>query len=361
MEDMVVNRSFWSGRRVFLTGHTGFKGSWLCIWLQSMGAIVHGFALKPPTTPSLFVNAGVEKRLSSSTEGDIRDLLSLRNALEKSQAEIVFHLAAQPLVRDSYQNPVETYATNVMGTVNILEALRSTYTVRAFLNVTTDKVYENQEWFWAYRESDRLGGYDPYSNSKACSELVTSCYRSSYFNETNYKNHRIAIATARAGNVIGGGDWASNRLVPDCIRAFSCQQKVKVRYPEATRPWQYVLDPLNGYLLLAQRMFESGSQFNGAWNFAPDSNEPQTVRRIVETAARLWGEGASFTEETVSNAHEAASLRLDSSKARQVLGWRTRWNMETTLNSTVQWFKAFLAGKPAYDLCISQISEFKQT
>ena len=227
MEDMVGNKSFWSGRRVFLTGHTGFKGSWLCIWLQSMGAIVHGFALKPPTTPSLFVNAGVEKALASSTEGDIRDFLSLRNALEKSQAEIVFHLAAQPLVWDSYQNPVETYATNVMGTVNILEALRSTSTVRAFLNVTTDKVYENQEWFWAYRESDRLGGYDPYSNSKACSELVTSCYRSSYFNETNYVDHRIAIATARAGNVIGGGDWASNGFCRTALKLSHINRKSK--------------------------------------------------------------------------------------------------------------------------------------
>lgn len=359
MENLVNEKQFWSGRRVFITGHTGFKGSWLSIWLHAMGAQLHGYSLAPPTEISLFETAGVEKLLVSSIKNDVRNLLSLRAALEAAQPDIVFHLAAQPLVQDSYRYPVETYSTNVMGTVNLFEALRSSTTVRAVVNVTTDKVYENKEWFWGYREIDALGGYDPYSNSKACSELVTTAYRSSFFHEKDYQAHRVAIATARSGNVIGGGDWARNRLFPDCIRAFSGQENVLVRNPDATRPWQHVLDPLYGYMRLARKLLEEGPKYSGSWNFSPDAENAKTVSWVVQHTATLWGENAGFVIDSTDHPHEASTLMLDNSKARSLLGWKSRWDAAQAIERAVEWFKLFRNGHEAYRLCRSQIERFE--
>jgi CDP-glucose 4,6-dehydratase len=359
MENMVEDGNFWAGRRVFLTGHTGFKGSWLCIWLHSLGAELYGYALKPPTEPSLFCMAGVRKLMTASTENDIRDLAALRSALVSAQPEVVFHMAAQPLVRDSYKDPVETYSINVMGTVNLFEALRSCPSVRAVASVTTDKVYENMEWVWGYRETDRLGGHDPYSNSKACTELVTAAFRSSYFNEKDYPKHGVAIATARAGNVIGGGDWAAERLVPDCVRAFTSHQKVKIRYPNSIRPWQHVLDALNGYMILAKSLAEAGTRFSGAWNFSPENRDARSVSWVVQTAAALWGGDAQYSIGTDENPHEAGLLMLDHSKARQLLGWKPRWNIEKALEKTVGWFKFSERGTNAFEICRSQITSFE--
>jgi CDP-glucose 4,6-dehydratase len=285
----------------------------------------------------------------------------LSEAVSAAKPEVVFHLAAQPLVKDSYSYPIETYSTNVMGTVNLLEAVRSTASVRAVVNITTDKVYENREWVWGYRETDALGGFDPYSNSKACSELVTSAYRDSFFNEKNYQNHQVAIATARSGNVIGGGDWAANRLLPDCISAFQSNKKVILRYPNSVRPWQHVLDTLNGYLMLARKLFEEGSQFGGGWNFSPDPADGKTVSWIVDAAARLWGQNSGYIAVPTESAHETGLLMLDSSKSRYALGWKPRWHIEYALSHTVGWFKSFHAGENAYQLCRSQIALFEDS
>lgn len=359
MENLVAKDKFWPGRRVLITGHTGFKGSWLCIWLHSLGSKLYGYSLEPPTEPSLFMTAGVERLLASSTRGDVRDLSSLRAALDRAQPEVIFHLAAQPLVQDSYRYPVETYSTNVLGTVHVLEAIRSLATVRAVVNVTTDKVYENREWVWGYRETDALGGFDPYSNSKACSELVTTAYRNSFFNERDYHIHKVAIATARSGNVIGGGDWARNRLFPDCVKAFSCGEKVKVRHPNSIRPWQHVLDPLNGYMALAQGLVEKGAGLSGGWNFSPDSSDARTVSWVVETAARLWGDSASYVIESAGNLHETDILTLDNSKARRTLGWKPRWDALQAVTRAVEWGKLFQQGSDALELCRSQIESFE--
>jgi CDP-glucose 4,6-dehydratase len=347
--------SFWRGRSVLLTGHTGFKGSWLSLWLQSLGAQVHGFALAPPTDPALFEEAGVIDGLASHTIGDVADLEALRAVFAAARPEVVLHLAAQPLVRRSYDDPVETFRTNVMGTVNVLEAARATTSVRAIVNVTTDKCYENREWDWPYREIDPLGGYDPYSSSKACSELVTAAYRNSFAEESG-----VAIASGRAGNVIGGGDWAADRLVPDCLRAFESGQPVVIRNPLATRPWQHVLEPLYGYLILAENLVSDRESFATAWNFGPHAQDVRPVDWIVDRMVALWGE-AQWRLDDAAQPHEAANLSLDTAKAMRRLNWRPRWPLDHALGQIVEWHKAWLAGQPARDLCLRQIEDFTNT
>lgn len=340
MEDVaVIDPGFWKGKRVFVTGHTGFKGSWLSLWLDEMGAHVIGYALHAPTSPSLFESLGLEKRMHS-IEADIRDLPTLKSTLAEHQPSIVLHLAAQPLVRDSYADPIETYATNVMGTAHLLEAVRATQSVRAALIVTSDKAYENREWPWGYRENDPMGGHDPYSSSKGCAELVTAAYRSSYFPPARLSEHGVAVATARAGNVIGGGDWARDRLFPDLIRGFIDGRPVEIRNPSAIRPWQHVLESLSGYLTLAQRLFRQDEQACAAWNFGPSESDHRTVSFIADRAAGLWGPEVRW-EHTGSEAlHEAHHLKLDCSKAKAHLGWTPIWDIETCLDRTVAWYKS---------------------
>lgn len=334
----------YKGRKVFVTGHTGFKGSWLCLLLQKLGADVYGYALEPPTHPSLFEEAEIEKRIHS-TIGDIRNYDLLLKILQRVQPEIIIHMAAQPLVRESYKNPRETYEINVMGTVNLLDACRQIKSVRAIVNVTTDKCYENKEWHWGYRENEPMGGYDPYSNSKGCSELVTSSFRNSFFNPSKYADHGVALASARAGNVIGGGDWADDRLIPDFIRAISRGEEVLIRSPYAIRPWQHVLEPLTGYLCLGAKLYNDGANYAQGWNFGPEDLDAKNVEWITRTICELWGENASFCVDTNPQPHEANYLKLDCSKAKAELGWEPRWNITQTLLSIVDWNKAFLAGE----------------
>lgn len=344
-------------RKVLITGHTGFKGSWLCLLLNKLGADVYGYALEPPTNPSLFTEAKIGEIITSFI-GDIRDYDKLFKVMQQVQPEIVIHMAAQPLVRESYKNPVETYSTNVMGTVHVLEACRHTSSVKAIVNVTTDKCYENREWHWGYRENEPMGGYDPYSNSKGCSELVTSSYRNSYFNPTRYAQHGVALASARAGNVIGGGDWADDRLIPDFIRAISKGEKVKIRSPYAIRPWQHVLEPLTGYLTLAAKLYTEGATYAQAWNFGPDDNDAQNVEWITKTICDLWADSASYELDTNPQPHEANYLKLDCSKAKAELGWVPKWNIETTLKSIVEWNKAYLESEDIRAVTINQINQY---
>jgi len=327
----------WSGRHVLLTGHTGFKGSWLALWLQRLGADVCGLSIEPPTAINLFEDARVGEGMRSVT-GDICDAGLVRRVFGEYQPEVVFHLAAQPLVRASYADPLGTYATNVMGTAHVLDACRSVDTVRAVVMITTDKCYENQDWMWPYRESDRLGGFDPYSNSKACAELVISAFRSSFFNPRDYARHGVAIASARAGNVIGGGDWAEDRLVPDAIRAFQKGIPVRIRNPRAVRPWQHVLEPLSGYIRLAGLLFDEGISQAEGWNFGPYPEDTRPVEWVVSELIRLWGEGASWEQETGHHPHEAQSLKLDISKASARLGWRPRLRIGEALAMTQAWY-----------------------
>ncbi|TXH31576.1 MAG: CDP-glucose 4,6-dehydratase [Burkholderiaceae bacterium] len=350
-----VHPEFWRGKRVFLTGHTGFKGGWISLWLQSMGAEVHGLALMPPPTPALFDEARVASGMHS-TIGDIRDLATVVSAMQDCQPEIVIHMAAQPLVRYSYVAPVETYATNVMGTVHVLEAARQVASVRAIVNVTTDKCYENKEWVWGYRESEPMGGYDPYSNSKGCSELVTSAYRQSFFQQG-----RVALASARAGNVIGGGDWASDRLVPDILRAFVAQQPVVIRNPHATRPWQHVLEPLSGYLTLAERLYQDGQALAEGWNFGPRDEDARPVQWIVEDMVRRWGRGADWQLDPGEHPHEAHYLKLDISKAAAGLGWQPRWNLPTALQHIVDWHQVWLDQGDVRAMCLQQIQQYNDS
>ncbi len=348
----MVTASFWHGKKVFLTGHTGFKGAWLCLWLHRLGAEVTGYALEPPTTPSLFELARVGE-LVTSVIADVRDPERLQAEMVKAAPDIVIHMAAQPLVRDSYKIPVETYATNVMGTVHLLEAVRCTPAVKAVVNVTTDKVYENREWHWGYRENEPMGGYDPYSSSKGCSELVTAAYRSSYF-----AGHGVAVATARAGNVIGGGDWANDRLIPDILRALLAGETVQIRNPHAIRPWQHVLEPLSGYLLLAQRLFENGDTFAQGWNFGPADDDAQPVEWLVQQLCRGWGGGAGYELDGGDHPHEAHYLKLDCSKARAELGWHSRWGLKKTLEGIISWTRLYQDGGDVRGASLQQIEEF---
>ena len=342
---------------MFITGHTGFKGSWLSLWLQSMGAQVIGYALVPPTNPSLFEVARVGEGMTSII-GDIRDLAHLRKAFAEHQPEIVIHMAAQPLVRYSYIEPVETYSTNVMGTVNLLEAVRGTDSVKAVVNVTSDKCYENREWVWGYRESEAMGGHDPYSNSKGCAELVTASYRNSYFHPEKYKEHGVAIASCRAGNVIGGGDWADDRLIPDIMRAITQGKPVNIRNPHAIRPWQHVLEPLSGYLVLAQKLHEEGTAYAEGWNFGPNDQDAKPVQWIVEKLTKAWGEDASWTLDGGDHPHEAHYLKLDCSKAKAQLDWHPRWHLDQALSAIISWQRAYRDGCDMRDMTIGQINAY---
>lgn len=354
---MVTMQNFWRGKNVLVTGHTGFKGSWLCLWLQHWGAKVTGFALMPPTQPSLFEQAQVADKMTSII-GDIRDLAAIKAAVQQVQPEIVFHLAAQPLVRYSYQQPVETYATNVMGTLHVLESIRSINTVRAAVMITTDKCYENKEWYWGYRENEPLGGHDPYSSSKACAELLIASYRHSYFPNTRYQEHQTAIASARAGNVIGGGDWAQDRLIPDIIRSLKLQQAINIRYPHSIRPWQHVLEPLSGYLGLAEKLYTDGINYAQAWNFASHAEDAKPVQWIVEKMLGLWGNNTGWTQESGEHLHEAHYLKLDCSKAHAELNWFPRWNLAIALEKIVEWHKAQINGANMQALSLAQIQEY---
>ena len=356
-----VNPSFWSGKRVFLTGHTGFKGGWLSLWLASMGAKVTGYALTPNTIPNFFEVAQVQSDLEKSHIADIRDLEKLQKAMADANPEIVIHMAAQPLVRYSYANPVETYATNVMGTVHVLECIRALSSVRAAVIVTTDKCYENKEWAWGYRENEPMGGHDPYSNSKGCAELVTSAYRDSYFSANTYSQHQVAIASARAGNVIGGGDWSDDRLIPDAIKAFEANEALVIRNPLATRPWQHVLEPLSGYLVLAQALYQEGAKFDGGWNFGPRDDDARSVQEVINLLIENWGSGASWTQDQSEQPHEAHSLKLDCSKARQYLNWLPRWSLEQAIQNITQWQHAHQKQGNMHAMSLQQIASYQKS
>lgn len=353
----MINRNFWEERRVFITGHTGFKGSWLCLWLHKLGAKITGYALDPPTEPSLFELCNVSE-LITSIIADIRKRDELREAMLEASPEIVIHMAAQPLVRDSYKIPVETYSTNVMGTVNLFEAVRQCQAVKAVINVTTDKCYENKEWIWGYRETEPLGGHDPYSNSKACSELVTLSYRNSYFNLKNYTDHGVAIASARAGNVIGGGDWATDRLIPDCVRSLLKGEQIVIRSPHSIRPWQHVLEPLSGYLSLAQKLYEDGPKYAEAWNFGPEDEDAKPVEWLVKRLCEKWGGATSCVIDKGPHPHEANYLKLDCSKAKAALGWNPRWSLDKAIESIIEWTRAYEKHDNIMVICRGQIQEY---
>lgn len=350
-----IDPIFWKDKKVFLTGHSGFKGSWLSLWLTSMGAEVTGYALAPNTTPNLFDVLAIDSLIAKSHIADIRDLVGLQRAMLEARPDIVIHMAAQPLVRYSYLNPVETYATNVMGTVHVLEATRNIDSVRATVIVTTDKCYENKEWVWGYRENESMGGSDPYSNSKGCAELVTSAYRQSFFAGPGAFNN---IASARAGNVIGGGDWSGDRLIPDAIKAFEGGLPLMIRNPLATRPWQHVLEPLSGYLTLAQGLYESGSSLASGWNFGPLDEGNRTVQEVVNLLIAGWGQNACWKKEGSDQPHEANLLKLDCSKARTQLGWIPKWGLEEAINKIIQWHQAFQVKENMQDISLAQINQY---
>ena len=358
MEDvgkLTMNREFWKNKKVFITGHTGFKGAWLSLWLQDCGAILTGYALAPNTQPNLFDAALVANGMESVI-GDVRDLEKITKTMSDFSPDVVIHMAAQPLVRLSYKNPVDTYSTNVMGTVNLFEAVRKTASVKAVVNVTTDKCYENKEWIWGYREYESMGGHDPYSNSKGCSELVTAAYRSSFFNCLG----SAKIASGRAGNVIGGGDWAEDRLIPDIFKSFELKEPVVVRNPSSTRPWQHVLEPLSGYLVLAERLFNHGEEYAEGWNFGPQESDVKPVREIIEYLVERWGDGASWVHDESEQPHEAKLLKLDISKAKNLLEWAPKWTLFRTLDSIIEWEKAWLNGEDVKALTLKQISQFEK-
>ena len=354
-----MNKSFWSGKRVLITGHTGFKGSWLSLWLQSLGAELAGYSLPPLTNPSLFNIAKVDSYMASFI-GDIRNLDGLQSVFKKTNPEIVIHMAAQPLVRYSYQNPVETYEVNVMGTVNLLEAVRNSDYVKSVVVVTTDKCYENREWVWGYRESDSMGGYDPYSNSKGCAELVCSAYRSSFFNPNEYNKNCVALATARAGNVIGGGDWAQDRLIPDLLYSFGIGKEAFIRYPNSVRPWQHVMEPLLGYLCLAEKLFSQGADFAEAWNFGPNSEDCRSVGWVADRLSEIWGGGAKWRTNSGVHPHEAQYLKLEISKARSKLGWKPQLRLEDGLSLVIEWEQNRLAGANMRELTLAQLMAYQE-
>lgn len=353
-----IHARFWSGKKVFLTGHTGFKGGWLAIWLASMGAKVTGFSRMPVITPNLYQVASVGSLCEKEYIGDICNLELLRDALRCARPEIVIHMAAQSLVRYSYVNPIETYATNVMGTAHVLESIRSADSVRAAVVVTTDKCYENKEWVWPYRESDPMGGYDPYSSSKGCAELVTAAYRQSFYSETDYEKHRVSIATCRAGNVIGGGDWSQDRLIPDALASVEAGKPLRVRSPHAIRPWQHVLDPLSGYLLLAHALYEKGAAFDGAWNFGPQAKDAVSVSQVIELFNKHSDTALVWEREINSQPHEAHFLRLDCSKAQSLLDWQPRWPLEVAIEETVKWHQAFKKDDNMLSITQQQIGSY---
>jgi CDP-glucose 4,6-dehydratase len=361
MEEVVngVPCSPWKGRRVFLTGHTGFKGSWLALWLSQAGATVCGYSLAPPSEPNLFEVARVGERIQS-IEADICDELRLRSAMQEFAPELVFHLAAQSLVRRSYVEPVLTYATNVMGTVNVLECIRQTGSVRAAVIITTDKCYENREWQWGYREEDRLGGHDPYSNSKACAELVCAAYRNSFFAPEKLSVHGVAVATARAGNVIGGGDWAADRLIPDLMRGFIAGEQVAIRNPNSIRPWQHVLEPIRGYIQLAERLLARDSEFASAWNFGPAEEDARPVQWIVQRLAQQWSPQASWAVSEGVHPHEATYLKLDCARAHNLLGWRPALGLSGALELIVEWYKNWQAGSDMQTVTLDQIAAYQR-
>jgi CDP-glucose 4,6-dehydratase len=351
-----VVEAFWKNKKVFLTGHTGFKGSWLSIWLNKMGADVTGYSLPAPTDPSLFESAKVESLVRSNL-GDIRNYENLQKVMLEAKPEIVIHMAAQPLVRYSYAEPIETYTTNVLGTVHVLETSRKLDTVKAIVNVTTDKCYENKEWIWGYRENEPMGGFDPYSSSKACSEIVTAAYQRSYFTGS------AALASARAGNVIGGGDWGVDRLVPDIMRAIAKDEVVKIRNPKSIRPWQHVLEPLSGYLTLAQNLYFGGQKFSQAFNFGPIDSDAKEVEWIVQKLTSGWGKKAKYVIEQDPKApHEAHFLKLDCTKAKDLLCWQPRWGLEKTLSSIIHWHSQYLENpNMAREISLAQITDYLET
>ena len=352
---MAVNPAFWRGKRVLLTGHTGFKGSWLALWLDSLGARVSGFSLDVPTSPSLFEVARVRESLRDG-RGDVRDLRALQDAMSEARPEIVFHLAAQSLVRQSYAQPLETYATNVMGTAHLLEAARAAPGVRAVVIVTSDKCYDNRETGRAYIEGDPMGGRDPYSSSKGCAELITAAFRASFFDAA----HPAAVASARAGNVIGGGDWSEDRLLPDLYRAAAAREPVRIRNPKAVRPWQHVLEPLAGYLRLAEQLWSDGARAAEAWNFGPDKSDSRPVAEVVERVVQLWGDGLRWEQDKGTHPHESILLRLDSAKARKRLGWEPRLALDESLAWTVDWYKAFLRKEDMRRFTLSQLARYAE-
>ncbi|WP_282178802.1 CDP-glucose 4,6-dehydratase [Maribacter stanieri] len=348
-----VDSLFWKNKRVFLTGHTGFKGGWLSIWLNSMGAEVKGYALAPNTIPSLFNEAKIDTLIDSNF-GDIRNLSDLKKSMVEFNPDILIHMAAQPLVRLSYAEPVDTYATNVMGTVNVLESARSCINLKAIVSVTTDKCYENKEWEWGYRENEPMGGHDPYSSSKGCAELVTAAYRNSFFNKTD----SAFVASARAGNVIGGGDWAEDRLIPDILKAFEKNEPVIIRNPLSTRPWQHVLEPLAGYLVLAQALFEKGNDFAEGWNFGPSDDDCQPVSWILDKMVNSWGKGANWKLDSNNNPHEANFLKLDCSKAKKKLKWQPKWGLEYTTGLIIDWHQKWMSSENMQEHCLMEIKEY---
>lgn len=351
---MQINPDFWRGKRVLITGHTGFKGGWLSLWLQSMGVTLRGVALAPPTELALFDVARIYEGMQHHI-ADIRDFAAVKTQMDEFRPEIVIHMAAQPLVRLSYHQPIETYATNVMGTVHVLEAARQAGSVKAIVNITTDKCYENREWAWGYREDEPMGGHDPYSSSKGCAELVSSAYRKSFL-----KDAGIAMATARAGNVIGGGDWAEDRLLPDILRALQARQPVLIRNPHAIRPWQHVLEPLSGYLLLAERLYQHGQAYAEGWNFGPRDEDARSVQWITEHLCKTWSDDASWTLQPGEHPHEAHFLKLDISKARQRLQWAPRWSLATALARITEWHQAWIDQTDMRAVCLDQISQYSQ-
>lgn len=346
---MEIDKSFWKGRSVFLTGHTGFKGSWLALWLTEMGANVYGYSLKAPTNPNLFKIINLEKKIKRSTKGDIRDISKLKKSIKFAKPSIIFHMAAQPLVKQSYYDPLETFTTNLIGTINLFEVARNVETIEAIINITTDKCYENKEHKQPYHEKDRLGGYDPYSSSKACSEIATSTYRNSFLSKSGIK-----LASVRAGNVIGGGDWATDRLIPDFFRSIENNNLLLVRSPKAVRPWQHVLDPLSGYLMLAEKLVIKGHNFAEAWNFGPNHNDNKTVKWVLNRFSKQFS-NSKWETESEDQLHEANLLKLDISKAKSKLGWIPRWSLETAIDNTIKWYQAYKENKNMIDFSIKQI------